>query len=294
MQNQEFFLDYLKYEKRYSEHTVTAYKKDLDQFFSFGNELVGDFCVEGIDSDIVRRWVVSLMEGGISPRSINRKISTLKSYFRFIIREGVIESNPMDLVISPKMAKKLPCFVKENEMDVLLDGDYFPDNFEGVRDKAIINLFYGTGMRLSELKEVKLQDLDFIKGVVKVYGKRNKERLIPFPHEIGFVLKGYLQVRDENFSDVGSYMFLTGKGVKVYDKLIYRVVKKHLAKVTTSDQKSPHVLRHSYATHLLNNGADLNAIKELLGHANLAATQVYTHNTFEKLKEVYKQAHPRA
>jgi integrase/recombinase XerC len=200
----------------------------------------------------------------------------------------------MDMVISPKVSKKLPCFVPQDEMNVLLDGRFFTDDFEGLRDKAIISLFYGTGMRLSELKKLQLQNLNFIEAVVKVVGKRNKERLIPFPLEIGQILKEYLKKRNEIFGSAGSYIFLTIKGAKAYDKLIYRVVKKHLAKVTTLDQKSPHILRHSYATHLLNNGADLNAIKELLGHASLAATQVYTHNTFEKLKEVYKQAHPRA
>lgn len=294
MHHQESFLNYLKYEKRYSDHTVTAYKKDLDQFFSFGNELVEDFCVEYVDSSIVRRWVVSLMDNNISPRTINRKISTLKSFFRFIMREGVIESSPMDLVISPKTGKKLPAFVQENEINYLLDGKFFSDDFEGVRDKTIISFFYGTGIRLSELKELKLQDLDIIEGVVKVTGKRNKERLVPFPRELKQIIEEYLKIRDDMFGETGPFMFLTGKGVKVYDKLLYRVVKKHLAKVTTMDKKSPHVLRHSYATHLLNNGADLNAIKELLGHSNLAATQVYTHNTFEKLKKVYKQAHPRA
>jgi len=294
MLSQESFLNYLKYEKRYSKHTVTAYEKDLDQFFSFGNELVEDFCVENIDSGIIRRWLVSLMEDGISPRSVNRKISTLKSYFRHLMRDGVIKANPMERVISPRVPKKLPYFVKEKEINNLLDGKYFSNDFEGVRDKAIISLFYGTGMRLSELKELKQQDLNLDGCIVKVTGKRNKERLIPFPYEIRGVLREYLEIREDMFGNIAPFIFLTDKGVQVYDKLIYRVVKKHLTKVTTLDKKSPHVLRHSYATHLLNNGADLNAIKELLGHANLAATQVYTHNTFEKLKEVYKQAHPRA
>lgn len=289
----ESFLNYLKYEKRYSQHTVTAYKKDLEQFFSFGQELVDDFCVKYVDGDIVRRWVVSLMDEGFTPQSVNRKISTLKSYFKFLLREGDIESNPMDKVISPKIRKKLPRFVKVEELNRLLDGRFFTGDFPGIRDKAVITLFYGTGMRLSELKELKISDFDLKACIVKVSGKRKKERLIPFPFEIVKVLNDYLRVRDEIFGAATSWLFLTDKGDKIYDKLIYRIVNKYLAMVTTIDKKSPHVLRHSYATHLLNNGAELNAIKELLGHSNLSATQVYTHNTFEKLKDVYKQAHPR-
>jgi len=294
MLNPELFLSYLKNEKRYSPHTITAYENDLDQFISFGKELIGDFCVETVDYHLIRQWIVSLMDNRISAKSINRKISTLKTFFKFLMREGLIETNPTDKVVVPKMGKKLPVFVQEKEMNTLLDGRFFTEDFEGRRDKAVVSLFYGTGMRLSELVGIRFSDLNLHERMVKVIGKGNKERLVPFPLEISGVLSAYIQLRNELFPDSGNFLFLTGSGEPVYNKLIYRIVKKELSLVTTIEKKSPHILRHSYATHLLNHGADLNAIKELLGHANLAATQIYTHTTFEQLIKVYKQAHPRA
>jgi len=294
MLNAELFLNYLKYEKRYSVHTITAYENDLDQFVLFGKKLVEDFCVEEVDYHLIRQWIISLMDGGTSARSVNRKISTLKSFFKFLMREEKIEKNPTDQIILPKMGKKLPVFVEEKEINRLLDGKFFTDDFEGRRDKAVVSLFYGTGIRLSELVGIRFADLDLPEKMVKVTGKRNKERLVPFPVEISAVLNDYIQLRNELFPDSGNFVFLTENGEPAYNKLIYRIVKKQLSLVTTIDKKSPHILRHSYATHLLNHGADLNAIKELLGHANLAATQVYTHTSFEELKKVYKQAHPRA
>jgi integrase/recombinase XerC len=210
------------------------------------------------------------------------------------MREGVIEKNPTDKVVVPKMGKKLPVFVQEKEMNSLLDGRFFTEDFEGRRDKAVVSLFYGTGMRLSELVGIRFSDLNLLERMVKVIGKGSKERLVPFPLEVSGVLNEYIQLRNELFPDSGNFLFLTENGEPAYNKLIYRIVKKELSLVTTIEKKSPHILRHSYATHLLNNGADLNAIKELLGHANLAATQIYTHTTFEQLKKVYKQAHPRA
>ncbi len=295
MLNLELFLNYLKYEKRYSIHTITAYANDLDQFILFGKILVEDFCVEKVDHHLIRQWIVSLIENGILPVSVNRKIATLKTFFKFLMREGVIEKIPTDRVVMPKTGKKLPVFVQEKEMNRLLDERLlFTDDFEGRRDKAVISLFYGTGIRLSELVGIRLSDINTEAKIVKVNGKRNKERLVPFPTEISTVLKEYTSQRNQLFPDAGNFLFLTGNGEPAYDKLIYRIVKRHLALVTTVDKKSPHILRHSYATHLLNRGADLNAIKELLGHANLAATQIYTHTTFEQLKKVYKQAHPRA
>ena len=294
MLNLELFLNYLKYEKRYSVHTSTAYENDLDQFVLFGKKLVEDFCVEEVDYPLIRQWIISLMDGGTSARSVNRKISTLKSFFKFLMREEKIGKNPTDQIILPKMGKKLPVFVEEKEINRLLDGKFFTDDFEGRRDKAVVSLFYGTGIRLSELVGIRFADLDLPEKMVKVTGKRNKERLVPFPVEISAVLNDYIQLRNELFPDSGNFVFLTENGEPAYNKLIYRIVKKQLSLVTTIDKKSPHILRHSYATHLLNHGADLNAIKELLGHANLAATQVYTHTSFEELKKVYKQAHPRA
>jgi len=294
MLNSELFLNHLKYERRYSQNTITAYENDLDQFVLFGKKLVEDFCVEEVDYHLIRQWIVSLMDNGISAKSVNRKISTLKTFFKFLMREGVIEKNPTDKVAIPKMGKKLPVFVQEKEMNRLLDGRFFTEDFEGRRDKAVVSLFYGTGIRLSELVGIRFPDLNLIEKMVKVNGKRDKQRLVPFPLEISGVLKDYINLRNELFPAAENFLFLTGTGEPVYNKLIYRIVKRQLSLVTTVEKKSPHILRHSYATHLLNRGADLNAIKELLGHANLAATQIYTHTTFEQLKKVYKQAHPRA
>jgi len=294
MLNTELFLNYMKYEKRYSQNTLTAYENDLDQFILFGKKLVEDFCVEEVDYHLIRQWIVSLMDNGISAKSVNRKISTLKTFFKFLMREGAIEKNPTDKIAIPKMGKKLPVFVQEKEMNRLLDGRFFTEDFEGRRDKAVVSLFYGTGIRLSELVGIRFSDLNLNEKMVKVNGKRDKQRLVPFPLEISTVLTDYITLRNELFPDAGNFLFLTENGDPVYNKLIYRIVKKQLSLVTTVEKKSPHILRHSYATHLLNRGADLNAIKELLGHANLAATQIYTHTTFEQLKKVYKQAHPRA
>jgi len=294
MLNSELFLNHLRYERRYSQNTLTAYENDLDQFVLFGKKLVEDFCVEEVDYHLIRQWIVSLMDNGISAKSVNRKISTLKTFFKFLMREGVIEKNPTDKVAIPKMGKKLPVFVQEKEMNRLLDGRFFTEDFEGRRDKAVVSLFYGTGIRLSELVGIRFPDLNLIEKMVKVNGKRDKQRLVPFPLEISGVLNDYIKLRNELFPAAENFLFLTGNGEPAYNKLIYRIVKRQLSLVTTVEKKSPHILRHSYATHLLNRGADLNAIKELLGHANLAATQIYTHTTFEQLKKVYKQAHPRA
>ena len=294
MQHLEQFLGFLRYEKRYSEHTVTAYEKDLDQFIQFGNEMVEDFCFVEADHHLIRQWIISIMDQGVKPVSVRRKISTLRSLYKFLLREGLMTKNPVDLVMTPKIGKKLPQFVQEKEMNKLLDTSFFGVDFTGLRDKAVLSLFYGTGMRLAELKGIRMADLSEMEGVVKVMGKRNKERLIPYPSEISDDLSRYIQIRSELFGDSNSFLFLTEKGEQVYDKLLYRIVRKYLSLVTTMEKRSPHVLRHSYATHLLNRGADLNAIKELLGHASLAATQVYTHTSFEKLKKIYNQAHPRA
>lgn len=294
MQHLGHFLNFLKYEKRYSDHTVTAYEKDLDQFILFGSEMVEDFCLVEVDHHLIRQWVISLMDQGMTVLSVKRKLSTLRSLYKFLLREGLMTKNPTELVMVPKSGKKLPQFVQEKEMNQLLDDPFFTKDFTGLRDKAILSLFYGTGMRLSELKGIRMADLNRGELMVKVLGKRNKERLIPYPHEIKVDLDNYIVVRNELFGALNSFLFVTDKGEQTYDKLLYRVVRKYLSLVTTMEKRSPHILRHSYATHLLNRGADLNAIKELLGHASLAATQVYTHTTFEKLKKIYNQAHPRA
>lgn len=284
------FVRYLSLEKRFSLHTVQAYKNDLLEFESFISQ---NFQVALIDvsHNFIRSWVVALMENAISPRSVRRKISTLSGFYKYLIIRNVLSSSPVDKVPLPKVPKKLPVFVEENTMNFLFDSSFFTSDEIGVRDKAVILLIYHTGMRLSELISVKLSGLDFVKNTVKVLGKRNKERILPFSFEINETLKLYLSYREVLGGD---YLFVTPKGEKMYPKLVYRIVHNYLSKVSSLNKTSPHVLRHTFATHLLNNGADLNSIKELLGHANLSATQIYTHNSLEKIKSIYKQAHPRA
>jgi integrase/recombinase XerC len=284
------FINYLTSEKRFSEHTIMSYSTDLTQFLNFINkEFEISTQVSEISFQIVRSWIASLLEKGVSPRSVNRKISTLKTYFKFLIRENAITESPMLKVVAPKSKKRLPVFIEENQIENLLNQIKFNDGFVGERDKLIIELFYVTGIRLSELVNIKISDVDFNNNLIKVLGKRNKERLIPLSisivNELEFFIKKY---------DLNQYLFTNLGGTKVYNKLVYRVVKKYISKISSVSKKSPHILRHTFATHMLNNGADINAIKELLGHANLSATQVYTHNTIGKLKSIYKQAHPRA
>jgi len=290
---QDDFIKYLQFEKRFSGHTIVAYKTDLGQFIHYMEESVGDFDFITVLPRDVRSWIISLMERGVSTRSINRKIATLKSFYKYLMRQELIEKSPAQLVTLPKVGKKLPTFVQKENLDQLLDHDMFSHDFEGARDKVIVSILYGTGVRLAELKNLKVANINFSEFTIKVLGKRNKERIIPYPKTINAVLNQYFEFRSE-LAGINQYLLLTSNGKQVYDKLIYRVVNKYLGMVTTITKKSPHVLRHSFATHLLNNGADLNAVKELLGHSNLSATQVYTHTTFEKLKEIYNQAHPRA
>lgn len=289
----EEFIKYLQYEKRYSSHTLAAYKTDLDQFIHFMNQTIGDFEFNTVSSKQIRAWVISLMDQEINPRSVNRKLSTLKSFYKYMMRQGLAENNPTELVIKPKVGKKLPTFVQQENLNQLLDIGYFPLDFEGIRDQLIVAMLYGTGIRLAELKNLIIPNINRTEYTIKVLGKRNKERIIPYPHSIEGPLKEYLQIRSEINGNT-NFLFITSNGKQLYDKLIYRVVNKYLTLVTTVSKRSPHVLRHSFATHLLNNGANLNAVKELLGHSNLSATQIYTHTTFEKLKEIYKQAHPRS
>lgn len=293
MTNTKSFLNFLKYEKRYSQHTITAYQIDLNQFEEFCREELGEFDFQNVTFKLVRKWVVELKKSGLASKSVHRKISALKRFFQYLMKEGVVDVNPANQVVLPRIDKKLPFFVSVRDLDSLLDNSYFEKDFEGLRDKAIISLLYGTGLRRAELIGLKSVDVNFKENVIKVVGKRNKERIVPYPRGVHGVLCEYWVKRQELFGDDDCF-FLTEKGNPVYDKLVYRIVKKYLALVTTIEKKSPHVLRHSFATHLLNNGADLNAIKELLGHSNLSATQVYTHTSFEQLKKVYKQAHPRA
>lgn len=284
------FIDYLKSEKRFSAHTILSYSNDINQFFLFlSREYQITSAVSEVNFQMVRSWIASLLEKGITARSVNRKISTLKTYFKFIIREGFINESPMLKVISPKSKKRLPLFIEEEQIESLLNEVEFDDGFIGERDRLIIDLFYVTGIRVSELINIRFSDFNFDENLVKVLGKRNKERLIPLSLRIVKELKSFTQKYKMH-----DYFFTTLKGSKMYTKLVYRIVNKYISKISSINTKSPHILRHTFATHMLNNGADINAIKELLGHANLSATQVYTHNTIEKLKTVYKQAHPRA
>jgi len=290
------FLDYIAYEKRYSQHTIDAYRSDLDQFFIFLSNQYNFSDINKVDHQVIRSWVVSLMENGITPRTVNRKITTLKSYFKFLIKEGLIQENPMSRVIAPKTSQRLPVFLEQDSMNVLFEEVDFGDGYPAARDRLIMELFYATGMRLSELINLKVTDLDLFKNTLKVTGKRNKQRIIPFTSNLVSMLHQYLDIKRVAFpgKEQEPHLFLTNNGEELYPKMVYRMVHHYLNQVTTISKRSPHIIRHTFATHMLNNGADLNAIKEILGHANLAATQVYTHNTIEKLKSIYKQAHPRA
>jgi integrase/recombinase XerC len=255
--------------------------------------MVGEFNVKKVDAKLVRSWIVLLMENELSARSVNRKITTIKSFFKYLMKEQIVESNPATYLALPKIRKKLPNFVEENNLQHLLDDGFFENDFIGIRDKLVITLLYGTGIRLAELLLLKDSDFDKKMCFIKVLGKRKKERIIPYPASINSLLELYINVRNTTVGFKTEKLLVTEDGKPAYEKLIYRVVTNNLAKVTLLEKKSPHVLRHTYATHLLNKGADLNAVKELLGHSSLAATQIYTHTTFERLHDIYKQAHPR-
>ena len=293
MSNISGFLDYISHQKRYSPHTVTAYKKDLEQFNQF---LLSDFQIESfkkVESTIIRSWIVHLIEKEVSTRSINRKISTLKSFYKYLLKNNEVTKNPLLKVVTPKTSKRLPVFVGESEISNLFDEVKYDDGYEGSRDKLILEFLYATGIRLIELVNLKIKSIDFSNSTIKVIGKRNKERIIPFGDKLKSEIDQYL-IERQKLASTENHLFLTKNGKKIYPKLVYRTVNYYLSMVTTVSKKSPHVLRHTFATHMLNNGADLNSIKEILGHANLSATQVYTHNTIEKLKNIHKQAHPKA
>jgi integrase/recombinase XerC len=295
MDHKESFLLYLNVERHYSQHTILSYKNDLDQFYSFIT--INCSCNNPVDisSQDVRAWVISLLDRGISPATVHRKISCLRVFYRYLRKEGLMKNDPLEKLVLPKRKKRLPVFVDEKSISGLLDTFEFGEDFAGQRNRTIIEMLYNTGMRRSELIGLKDSDVDISGESVRVLGKRNKERIIPLVRPFIPKLKEYIKVRDESINtDNNGWFFITDKGNKLYDKYVYTIVKKYLTMVTTIEKRSPHVLRHTFATHMLNHGADLNSIKELLGHANLSATQIYAHNTFEKLKKVYKQAHPRA
>lgn len=287
------FLAYLQFEKRYSIHTITAYSNDLIQFFDFVETQYEGIPFTQLTGTMVRSWLASMKEVEMTGKTLNRKISSLKSFFKYQIQQGQLVKSPMETVISPKISKRLPAFVAENDMEQLMLNLSFAEGWKGVTEKMVIQLFYATGMRLSELIQCKENQLDISKRVIKVVGKGNKERILPISIELATALKKY--ITEKPSEAIGNnYLFVTEKGKALQPRAVYTFVKFHLSQVTTLQKKSPHVLRHSFATHLMNNGADLNAVKELLGHSSLAATQVYTHNTIEKLKEVFSKAHPKA
>lgn len=293
----ELFVKYLRYEKRYSEHTIKSYETDLIQFRNFilsEHKIAEDNYVP--DFKGIRSWMISLSVQKYSSVTINRKLSGLKTYVKFLLKKGLITEDPFAKIISPKNKKRLPEFIQEDQMNKLDSPDVFTDDFSGIRDRFMLELFYNTGMRLSELINIKHGDMDLISGSVKILGKRNKERICPLNNYTINIYRNYLISKKEAcFSDdKNASLFVTDKGAKMYGNFVYRKIVHYLGLVSETDKRSPHVLRHTFATHMLNNGADLNAIKELLGHAGLAATQVYTHNTFEKIRNIYKQAHPRA
>jgi integrase/recombinase XerC len=299
------FIRYIKFEKRYSPHTVSAYQSDLDQFIAFLNN--PDKLTPAPIPEIthptqithyhIRNWMVEMMNHQIIARSINRKVATLRKYFKFLLQEGAIEINPASKINTPKIPKNLPVIVEDVKLSQMLDENkVFSNDFKGLRDKLVIEMLFGTGMRLSELLGVKDTDINTYEGTIKVLGKRNKERIIPVNHELKLLIAEYQQLKKKQdfFGNNSLMLIVTDKGTNAYSKLIYLIVQKYLSYISTQTKKSPHVLRHTFATSLLNRGADLNAIKELLGHASLSATQIYTHNSIERLKSIYKQAHPKA
>ncbi|MDF2454877.1 MAG: xerC [Cytophagaceae bacterium] len=289
------FLDFLQTEKRYSQHTVVSYRTDLQQFQTYLQHTYEESDIANGSHRMIRSWILSMMESGMEAKSVNRKLAALRTFYKYLLRNKKLEVNPMLKIVAPKVRKKLPVFVEESSMISLLDQFEFEEGFSGLRDRVVLEFFYGTGMRLSELIDLKDRDVHWKEGVVKVKGKGNKERIIPVPQSTLTVAEKYAKEKTKlNLCNTGANFVVTNQGDEVYPVFIYRLVKKYLSHVSTLEKKSPHVLRHTFATHLLNKGADLNAIKDLLGHSSLAATQVYTHNSIDQLKKIFDQAHPKS
>ena len=288
------FLDYLQYERNYSEETIKSYREDLRQFEEFAREEIGDSAPSEVKAELVREWIVSLMDRGYTSTSINRKLSSLRSFYKFLLRKGEVAVNPLQKITGPKNKKPLPAFLRESDMDRLLDEVDFGEGFKGCRDQMIIEMFYATGVRLSELIGLDNKDVDFSSSLIKVTGKRNKQRLIPFGEELKIAMTEYVDVRNEAVPVRTDAFFVRENGERLSRSIVENLVKRNLSKVVTLKKRSPHVLRHTFATTMLNHDAELGAIKELLGHESLATTEVYTHTTFEELKKVYNLAHPRA
>ncbi len=292
----EQFLKYLEVEKNYSAQTIRSYGDDLRQFFSFCGIEPSQHPFPTVNHRQVRTWLSSMLASGFAARSVNRKLSSLRSFYKFLNRKGIVSENPLLRVMAPKTGKKLPSFLSVSETRMLFNEVAFDEDFEGIRDRIVVEFFYFTGVRVSELAGLKQKDINLPGLTIKVLGKGSKERIIPIHPELKSLMACYTNIKEKVFGKVSpsDYFIVTKKGEKPYVKMLYRIVNEYVSLVTPLEKKSPHVLRHTFATHLLDNGADINAIKELLGHANLSATQVYTHTTIEKLKSSYQQAHPRA
>jgi integrase/recombinase XerC len=289
------FVTYLKLEKRYSAHTVDAYKNDLAQLSYFAQLEFDIDSLNEVNADVLRTWVVNLMDSGASPKTVNRKMSSVKAFFKWGQKFHGWKSSPAQLLTLPKISKRLPSYLEEDQVEEVLDEATFGHDYEGRRDRLILDIFYNTGMRRNELIHLKWKDVDKSNGLVKVFGKRNKERLIPIGPALLEEMESFEEFQGkQNFDSMEGFIFTTSKGKKMYPKLVYSIVNNYLSRVSALKKKSPHLLRHTFATHMLNRGADLTAIKDILGHSSLAATQVYTHNSIEKLKEVYRKSHPKA
>ena len=292
------FVDYLRYERNLSERTIKGYSAGLEAFERFFKRLDAELCWENLDEDVIRDWMMAMMEEGNRTGGICCRLSSVRAFYKFLLKRGLVDRNPAHLVVAPKREKNLPIFVREDQMDRLLDGNYFPEDFVGVRDRLILLAFYSTGMRLSELTGLALDDVDCKQSQVRVTGKRNKQRVIPFGAEMMSSIHSYLAMRHAMLMEKGivsNWLFVSEKsGGRMSDSKVRQIVQAYLGRVTTLRKKSPHVLRHSFATSMLNHRADLQSVKELLGHERLSTTEIYTHTTFEELKDMYNQAHPRA
>ena len=289
------FLNYLQYQKRYSRHTIISYETDLTAFSHFLQTQYGETSIEDIKPAFIRTWLASLKELGNTSKTINRKISALKSFFKYQLKKEILQISPMEVISSPKNAKRLPQFVDKKDIDTLFTYVEFTDDWQGATERLILQILYNSGIRQAELINLQQNQIDINNTSIKVLGKGNKERIIPISNQLKSSIQSYIKLKKEQFpQDIEPCLLINKKGKKLYPRYVYDVVKKYLSMVTTIDKKSPHILRHSFATHLTNNGADINAIKELMGHSSLAATQIYTHNSIEKLKEAFKKAHPKA
>lgn len=289
----ENYLNYLQYEKGVSSHTLIAYKTDLHQFDTFIQTDAGSFVLKNLDNSDVRRWILSMMSNKINPSSIARKISSLNSFFEYCLRHDILKKNPTTGVILPKKAKRLPSFLKKDDLEKMFEFEESADDFESLRDDLILEMLVGLGLRRAELIALKDSDIDYSNNVVKVLGKRNKERIIPAYRKLIDKTKVYIAIRNKTHPSAENFLFLTNKGKPIYAKFVYLLVKRRIGEVSSLEKRSPHVLRHTYATLLLNEGADLEILRELLGHSSLASTQIYTHSTFEELRKAYSETHPR-